>query len=109
MSDTRYRHAIIGTGRPWKAEGATGFGMAHSHMHGFQQTGRVDLVAIAEIREDNARLFLDKYESAATVYTDYREMLAREKPDLVSITTWPHLHAELTVAAAEAGVRAIHM
>ena len=108
MSDTRYRHAIIGTGRPWKSEGATGFGMAHSHMHGFQQTGKVDLVAIAEIREDNARLFLDKYGSAAMVYTDYREMLAREKPDIVSITTWPHLHAELTVAAAEAGVRAIH-
>lgn len=108
MSINRYRYAIIGTGRPWKTEGHTGFGMAHAHYHGFHETGRVDLVAIAEIREDNARLFVEKYESDAKIYNDYHEMLAAEKPDIVSVTTWPHLHAEMTIAACEAGVRAIH-
>src|SRR5579871_766548 len=105
----RYRYAIIGTGRPWRSEGATGFGMAHPHYHGFTQTGQVDLIAIADIRDDNARLFLEKYQERETThYTDYRTLLAEEKPDIVSITTWPHLHAEMTVAACEAGVRAIH-
>jgi predicted dehydrogenase len=35
-------------------------------------------------------------------------MLERERPDLVSICTWPHLHAEMAIAAAAAGARAIH-
>ena len=39
---------------------------------------------------------------------DYHEMLARENLDIVSICTWPHLHAPMVIAAAEAGVRAIH-
>lgn len=108
MSTPRYRYAIIGTGRPWKTEGATGFGMARPHWHGFRETERADLVAIADIREDNARLFLEQYESDAKPYADYREMLREEKPDIVSVTLWPHLHAEMTIAACETGVRAIH-
>src|SRR5689334_14470468 len=106
MSDTPYRYGIIGTGRVHGSEGATGFGMAHSHYKSFQATEKVDLVAIADIREDNARLFLDKYESAAAHHLDYQTMLREESLDLVSICTWPHLHAEMTVAACEAGVKA---
>ena len=34
---------------------------------------------------------------------DYREMLAKEKLDLVSICTWPKLHAEMAIASAQAG------
>jgi predicted dehydrogenase len=82
--------------------------MAHYHYRCFQKTQRADLVAIADIREDNARLFLDRYESKARHYLDYREMLRQEQPDIVSICTWPHLHAEMCVAACEAGVKAIH-
>lgn len=108
MSLNRYRYAIIGTGRPWKTEGATGFGMAHSHRRGFQLTERTELVAIADVRDDNARLFLEKYNSPAKIYHDYREMLREERPDIVSITTWPYLHAEMTIAACEAGVKAVH-
>ena len=110
MNSERYRYAIIGTGRPWKSEGATGFGMAHPHYKGFTATGRVDLVAIADNRDEAARAFLTDYNETdnAKIYHDYKEMLAAEKPDIVSITVWPHLHAEMTVAACEAGVRAVH-
>jgi UDP-N-acetylglucosamine 3-dehydrogenase len=108
MSEHRYRYAIVGTGRPWKSEGATGFGMAHSHFKSFRKTERTDLVAIAEINDERARQFLADYESNAKHYTDYNTLLAEEKPDIVSVTLWPHLHAEITVAACEAGVRAIH-
>jgi len=107
MTTPRYRYGIIGTGRPHGSPGATGFGMAYPHMHGFQATGRVDLVAIADIREDNARLFLEKHESNARFYTDYHEMLAKEDLDLVSVCTWPHLHAEMAISAAEANVKGI--
>lgn len=108
MSTQRYRYAIIGTGRPWKSEGATGFGMAHPHYKGFKKTERTDLVAIADIDAGHAQQFLQDYESDAKHYTDYKTLLAEEKPDIVSVTLWPHLHAEMTVAACEAGVKAIH-
>src|SRR5579871_6783112 len=108
MSSNRYRYAIIGTGRPFKTEGATGFGMAHPHAHGFKATGRTDLIAIADIRDAVARQFVEEHAPQAKIYHDYRQMLQEEKPDLLSICTWPHLHADMTVAACEAGVRAIH-
>ena len=31
-----YRVGIIGTGRPWRSEGATGMGMANFHALGYQ-------------------------------------------------------------------------
>jgi predicted dehydrogenase len=41
------------------------------------------------------------------VYADYREMLDRERPDLVSVTTRAPLRAEITLAAAAAGAKGI--
>lgn len=108
MSSDRYRYGIIGTGKPHGTEGVTGFGMAHTHFPNMNKTGRVELVAIADIHEGNARFFLEKYQSSARHYLDYHAMLAQERLDIVSICTWPHLHAEMAVAAAEAGVKAIH-
>ncbi len=107
MSAT-YRYAIIGTGFPWDDERKTGFGMAHSHWKNFSKSGRMGLVAIADIDDDAATDFLKRWESPAKHYRDYHEMLAQEKPDIVSVTTWPHLHAEMTIAAFEAGVKAVH-
>jgi len=46
--------------------------------------------------------------SEARLYADYTEMLNKEKPDMVSISTWPEWHCPMVVAAAEAGVKAIH-
>lgn len=104
---SKYRLGVIGTGKPWRTEGATGFGMAHGHVKGFQKTERVDLVAVADINRENADAFAEQY-GGPKVYTDYQEMLAKEHLDIVSICTWPHLHAPMTLAAAQAGVRAIH-
>jgi predicted dehydrogenase len=42
-----------------------------------------------------------------TLYKDHQEMLARENLDFVTIATSDHLHAELVVNAANAGVRGI--
>lgn len=56
---------------------------------------------------DNARAFQER-NGGDRLYEDYHEMLAKEDLDIVSISTWPHLHAEMVIAAAEAGVKAIH-
>jgi predicted dehydrogenase len=101
-----YRLGIIGTGRPHGTEGATGFGMAHEHIRGYKKTGRVELSAIADIKPDVADLFAEEY-GAKKIYSDYREMLAKENLDIVCVTLWPHLHAEAVIAAAEAKAKAV--
>jgi UDP-N-acetylglucosamine 3-dehydrogenase len=107
LSMTPYRVGFIGCGRPWKSEGATGFGMSHWHAEGYKASPDAEIVALADISEENAKAFQERH-GGERLYTDYHEMLAQEGLDIVSICTWPHLHAEMVIAAAEAGVKAIH-
>ncbi len=101
------RVGIIGCGRPWKSEGATGFGMSHFHARGYADAPEAEVVALSDLVLAHAQAFQERHGGDA-LYEDYREMLARENLDMVSICTWPHLHAEMVIAAAEADVRAIH-
>jgi predicted dehydrogenase len=102
-----YRVGIIGCGKPWRAEGATGFGMSHAHAEGYKASPDCRIVALADISEENARAFQERH-GGDTIYQDYRRMLAEEQLDIVSISTWPHLHAPMVLACAEAGVKAVH-
>ena len=102
-----YRAGIIGCGRPRKSEGATGFGMAHRHAMGYAASPHTDLVALADISRENAVAF-QKEHGGDAIYEDYQRMLAEADLDIVSVCVWPHLHAEMVLAAAEAGVQAIH-
>jgi predicted dehydrogenase len=99
--------AIIGTGRSKKLAGTTGFGTAHWHVQGYQATEGCRVVACADIVEENAKVFAGEY-GIPSVFTDYREMLRVVKPDIVSICTWPQLHAQMTMDCAEAGAKAVH-
>lgn len=40
-------------------------------------------------------------------YSSWREMLGSEDLDIVSVATYSPWHAEITIACAEAGVRAV--
>lgn len=102
------RVAIIGCGKPRASEGATGFGMAHQHWQGYEETGVCTLAAAADTNLDNARAFVEQYKPEAATYADYRQMLAEVKPDIVSICTWPSQHAPMVLAAIEAGAKAVH-
>ena len=104
---TTYRVGIIGCGRPRQTEGATGFGMSHAHAKGYSESPHAEIVALADINEENARAFQQEW-GGDELYSDYHEMLAQAKLDIVSVCTWPHLHADMVVAAAEAGVKAVH-
>ncbi|WP_249865692.1 Gfo/Idh/MocA family protein [Paenibacillus konkukensis] len=86
-----YRVAVVGAGH--NAEG---------HLKALSELReRLKPVAVADIRIDRAEL-LSKA-SGITAYTDYREMVLREKPDIVVITLPHHLHKEAAVFCAEAG------
>jgi UDP-N-acetylglucosamine 3-dehydrogenase len=104
---SKYRVGIIGCGRPRSAQGSTGFGMSHMHAAGYEASPDAEIVALADINLDNAKAFQAEH-GGQHLYEDYHQMLAQEKLDIVSISTWPHLHAEMVIAAAQAGVKAIH-
>ena len=102
-----YQVGIIGCGKPWRSEGATGFGMSHAHAQGYNASLDCKIVALADISEENARAFQEK-NGGDRIYTSYHTMLAQEQLDIVSISTWPHLHAPMVIDCAAAGVKAIH-
>lgn len=104
---TQFRVGIIGCGRPWKSPGASGFGMANFHAQGYTASPDTTITALADINLENAQAF-QAVHGGERIYADYHQMLAQEQLDIVSICTWPHHHAPMVIAAAEAGVKAIH-
>jgi predicted dehydrogenase len=90
------------------AVGATGRGnYGHAIDLAWVALPGVDYAAVAD--EDPAgREAARARTGAQRAYADYREMLARERPDFVSVCPrWPDRHAEMVVACAQAGVRGV--
>ncbi|MGH2561677.1 MAG: Gfo/Idh/MocA family protein [Thermomicrobiales bacterium] len=78
----------------------------HSHAAAYHAVPATAVVAACDVSESALERFAATWGSTAC-YTDYRQMLAQESLDLVSIVTPDHLHADMFVAACEAGVRGI--
>ena len=74
-----------------------------AHAPAYHMVHDTQIVAVADVNESAMGEFAKRWEVPAT-YTDYREMLDREKLDIVSVLTPNFFHAEMTIAAAEAGV-----
>ena len=104
---TKYKVGIIGCGRPRKAAGATGFGMAHAHAAGYEASPDAEIVAVADINPKNLAAFCTEHHIAHG-YLSAADMFENEDLDIVSICLWPHLHAPMTLQAVAAGVKAIH-
>lgn len=94
-ADRRYRAAAIGrTGR-----GGYGHGL-HTAYAGVEG---VDLVAVADEDEAGLQEALE-VTGAERGYADWREMLAREEADIVSVCPrWTDCHLEMVLACLEAG------
>jgi predicted dehydrogenase len=90
-----------------RATGRLGYAMAYQHANAYQALESCEIVACADLVEENARAFADTYGFEQT-FTDYRAMLREAQLDVVSICTWMHLHEPMVLAACEAGVKAIH-
>lgn len=103
----KFRVGIIGCGRPWKSEGATGFGMAHLHAAGYEASPDAEIVAVADTDAGRLAAFCAEH-NVPRGYLSADELFAKESLDIVSICLWPHLHAPMTLKAIEAGVKAIH-
>jgi len=73
-----------------------------AHQPGFAAQPNVDIVAAADPMPGRAAQFAHDFD-IPHAYTDYRDLLARDDVDVVSVGTPPFAHAEATIAALEAG------
>lgn len=92
----KYRVAVIGrTGR-----GDYGHGLDTVWL----RTDRAEVVAVADEDPKGRAAAADRLKAPAA-YADYRELLDKEKPDIVSVAPrWPDCHRDMIVACAERGV-----
>ncbi len=79
-----------------------------NHLRCFRQlgyTGTAQLVAGCEINESLLEERQEEFDFAP--YTDFREMLDKEQLDGVTVVTPDHLHHDIVLAAAQAGVNVL--
>lgn len=89
---TPYRVVLVGTG-----------GIGDAHVRAVAALpGRVQLVAACDIDAKRAQEFCTRH-GIPTAHTDYAAMLKAERPDIVLIAAPPALHANMSIAAMEAG------
>ena len=92
----KLRVALIGCG-----------GRGRQHAMGYAASDKVEIVACADPVAE-AREALAKDYSIPATYADYSEMLAKEKPEVVSMCLWIGLHLDAIVASAKAGAKLIN-
>ena len=110
----RYRACLIGCGRM----GATiddevcdhphhFLWLPYSHAAGYTASEHTDLVAVSDVVPEKVSAIQKRY-NAHNGYTDYREMIRKEEPDIVSIATRPATHAEATIFVEKNGVKGVY-
>ena len=91
----KYTAAIIGCGS-----------IGNAHMDGYNLVDNVEVVAVADPLLIAREEYMETY-SIPQGYATVEEMLEKAKPDIVSVCTWHPLHPAPTIAAAQAGVKAV--
>ena len=113
MSKT-YRAALVGCSRMGAFIDNEVVGTPHhvppySHAAGYEACDRTDLVAGVDLRPDVLEVFGQRYGVGKDhLYTDYKELIAKEQPDILSVATQPEQRAEIAIYAAEHGVKALY-
>jgi predicted dehydrogenase len=99
---------FIGAGDPVSGDaiGQKVVNLDGTHAQALAGHPQVRLVAGSSRNEGRRKRFEERQKGVHT-YADWREMLTIEKPDLVSVATNSPQHAEITIACAKAGVRAV--
>ena len=103
----QYRAAIIGLGRMGSTFDEERTGMwdrspqPHAHTACYQTVG-VEVVAGAEPHDGQREAYRQKW-GIDSLYTDFHEMLERERPDILSICTSAKPRARILLEAVEIG------
>jgi predicted dehydrogenase len=110
-----YRCAIIGLTNIASAPVAPSLSggrhaLPYSHASALAMIPNTRVVAVCDIVPALTASFLAQWGTTwpdIQVYDDYREMLAREEIDILSVCTPDNRHADIVIAAAERGIPAI--
>ena len=90
------KYALIGCGR-----------IAPNHIRAAKEHG-LEICALCDVLPEAAEEIKSIFGlETARVYTDYKEMILREKPELIAIATISGMHAEIALFAIEAGCNVI--
>lgn len=90
-SNRKIRIGIIGVGQIGK-----------HHLTNYQKVEGADIVAVADINETEAHR-VSKLYGIPDVYTDFRQLLARDDIEAVDVCLHNNFHMPVTVAALQAG------
>ncbi len=82
-----------------------GFTAKFAHLPGYKAAG-APVDALCARNQDRTRLLAEQFE-IPRVYGDWRQMLAEEKPDIVSVCLPNALHYEVTLAALDGGAHVL--
>ena len=110
---TTYRAAVIGLGRMGSTfddeiEQGGAIYLPFCHAPSYHAHPQINLVAGADPHDEQRALFGQRWGlSPNHLYTDYRELLKKEKPDIISVTTTARIRAQIVQDAVNAGVKAI--
>lgn len=93
------RYALIGCGR-----------ISTNHIKA-AVNNKLEIVGVCDILPEKMEELLEKHElkndNSIHRYTDYKELVAAEKPELISIATESGNHAEIALYCIEAGINVI--
>lgn len=91
------KYALIGCGR-----------ISPNHIMAAKRNG-LEIVALCDVVEENIEDKITKFELPESVkkYTDYKELLQNERPELVAVATESGKHAQIALDCIEAGCNLI--
>ncbi len=102
-----YKSAVIGCGRigcEFNDSPNPKYGIM-THSQAYSLNKRTKLIALVDVDEKKVKKYSQKYD--VKDYLDWRVMLEKEKPDILSICTLVDLHKEIVCESAKKGVKAI--
>jgi predicted dehydrogenase len=114
MTESRYRVGIIGAGRIASTiqdeieSSPFAFLLPYSHAGAYAAHPATEIVAAADTNAERRQAFGERW-AVDRLYADYRQMLADEQLDVVSVCVPTRAHAEVMEAIATSGVRGVFM
>lgn len=92
----KFRVSIIGCGH-----------RARAHIDGFKMDERCEIVSLADVNIEAAKKLKEDYSLSSNLYSDYKEMFSKEKPDIAVICLWTKLHLPVFRDCAQAGIKIV--
>ena len=113
MTNATYRAGIIGLGFIGGADQVSGDALGQNvvdldgtHFDALSNHPRVNRIVGSSRDPGRRERFAQR--ASTTTYANWEEMLAQETLDIVSVATYAPVHAEITIACAKQGIRAIY-